>query len=363
MFVGGAGWGFIPCCSVILSPSSCTLRACVRLCMRAWSVPLASSFVLLTYFFAIPLFPRGSWPSPLVRACACLWVRRGGVSYHVSPCSCVRLLSPCGLVYVCVCVHGPSLWRPPSHSLHTCSPYHCFPVGVVIPYSVSVCMVCGWGGGRGFIPCLSLTLSPSSFTLRPCVRLGMCAWFDPLVPSFVFLTYLFAIPLFSFPLGPWPPHTFCACFFYVPRSAWSLWRNGDIWVWFVFVRMLYDVRGSSSFVLLAALSLSRPPSQHTWCPHLRMCSGGNVGCMGSLHTCLSYLCFPVVHGCGRVVVFCAFFVFGLVSLLLFCCLLFFFDAHKSPSSYGTHFARWFGAGNVEILHRRGSLVLGVLCVS
>ena len=57
---------------------------------------------------------------------------------------------------------------------------------------------------------------------------------------------------------------------------------------------------------------------------------------------LSYLCFSVVRGRGRVVVFRAFFVFGLVSLLLFCFPLFlFFDAHKSPSSYGTHFARWF----------------------
>ena len=27
MFVNGAGWGFIPCFSLILSPSSCTLRA------------------------------------------------------------------------------------------------------------------------------------------------------------------------------------------------------------------------------------------------------------------------------------------------------------------------------------------------
>ena len=35
-------------------------------------------------------------------------------------------------------------------------------------------------------------------------------------------------------------------------------------------------------------------------------------------------------------------------LLLLCFLLFFFffDAHKPPSSYGTHVARWFGARNV-----------------
>ena len=33
--------------------------------------------------------------------------------------------------------------------------------------------------------------------------------------------------------------------------------------------------------LRAALSLWHPPSQHTWFLHLRMCSGGYVGCMGS----------------------------------------------------------------------------------
>ena len=78
---------------------------------------------------------------------------------------------------------------------------------VAIPYSESVCMLCGWGGGWGVIPCFSLTLSPSSYTLRPCVRLCMRAWFVPLAPSFAFLTYLFAIPLF--PHAPWPSHTLC----------------------------------------------------------------------------------------------------------------------------------------------------------
>ena len=58
---------------------------------------------------------------------------------------------------------------------------------------------------------------------------------------------------------------------------------------------------------------------------------------------------------------CAFFVCGLVFLLLFCFLLFFFDAHKPPSSYGTHFARWFGARNVQLVRRRRRLFL-VFCV-
>ena len=57
MFEGGAGRGFIPCFSLILSPSSCTLRPCVRLCMGAWSVPLAPSFAFLTIFFSYHCFP------------------------------------------------------------------------------------------------------------------------------------------------------------------------------------------------------------------------------------------------------------------------------------------------------------------
>ena len=61
VFAGGAGWGFIPCFSLLLSPSSCTLRPCACLCMCAWSVPLAPSLELLTHLLAIPLFPRGLW--------------------------------------------------------------------------------------------------------------------------------------------------------------------------------------------------------------------------------------------------------------------------------------------------------------
>ena len=63
------------------------------------------------------------------------------------------------------------------------------------------------------------------------------------------------------------------------------------------------------------------------------------------HGAVTYLVviprFPVVRGC-------VFFVCGLVFLFLLRFLLsffffFFFDAHLSPSSYGTHFARWLGA--------------------
>ena len=251
MFVGGAGWGCIPCFSLFLSPSSCTLQPCVRLCMRAWPVPLAPSFAFLTYLCAIPLFPRGSWPSSIARACACLCVGRGGVHtmfLFVLVSVFLYLAALCTFVYVCVVRPFGALLRILNILVcHTIvSPWF-----VAIPHSKSVCVFVG-GEGWGFIPCFSLTLSPSSFILQLCVRLGMCAWCDPLAPSFVFLTYLFAIPLF--PHGPWPPHTFCASFFcHVPRGAWSLWRwdgmkNGDIWVWFMFVRMRYEVRGSSSFV-------------------------------------------------------------------------------------------------------------------
>ena len=110
----GRGWGCIPCLSFVLSPSSCILRPCVRLCFR----PLGAFpriFNILVRHTSIPLFPRGTWPFPIARACVCLRAGRCGVSYLVFPCSCLRLLAPCGLVYVCACVRGPSLWRPPSH--------------------------------------------------------------------------------------------------------------------------------------------------------------------------------------------------------------------------------------------------------
>ena len=66
VFAGGAVWAFIPCFSLLLSPSSRTLWSCLCVCVCAWSVPLAPSLALLTYLLAIPLFPRGWWAS-LVR--------------------------------------------------------------------------------------------------------------------------------------------------------------------------------------------------------------------------------------------------------------------------------------------------------
>ena len=110
----GRRWGCIPCLSFVLSPSSCILRLCVRLRFRPLG-PFPRIVNILVRHTSIPLFPRGTWPFPIARACVCLRAGRCGVSYLVFPCSCLRLLARCGLVYVCACVRGPSLWRPPSH--------------------------------------------------------------------------------------------------------------------------------------------------------------------------------------------------------------------------------------------------------
>ena len=81
--------------------------------------------------------------------------------------------------------------------------------------------------------------------------------------------------------APWPSHTLCFFFSVVLYFAvLGVYGGMGMWVWLVFIRMLYDVVVRCSFLRLV-LSLWRPPSQHTWFPHLRMCSGGNVGCMGS----------------------------------------------------------------------------------
>ena len=106
VFAGGAGWGSIPCTSLLLSPSSCTLRPCVCLCMCAWSVPSAPSFGFLTYLLAIPLFPRGSWSSPIARVCASC-VGGAGLGFHTMflldlVSVFFHLVGLCTLGYVCV---------------------------------------------------------------------------------------------------------------------------------------------------------------------------------------------------------------------------------------------------------------------
>ena len=181
-------------------------------------------------------------------------------------------------------------------------------------YSESICMFCGWGGGWGFIPCFSLTLSPSSCTFQAfgvswfdgrgsCLYACVCVrgTFGALLRIFNilgvpqstpmltlrgwcgvygFLTYLLAIPLF--PHAPWPSHTLC---FFFPSSCtsrclvsmeeWGCGCGSCLYACFMTCVVL------RCFFLRVVLSLCGPPSQHTWFPHLRMCSGGNVGCMGS----------------------------------------------------------------------------------
>ena len=103
----------------------------------------------------------------------------------------------------------------------------------------------------------------------------------PFGAFFAFLTYLFAIPLF--PHGPWPPHT-CCFFFSVVMYLAVLGAYGGTGIYgcdsCLCACFMTCVVVPRSF-LRAALSLWRPPSQHTGFPHLRVCSGGNVGCMGS----------------------------------------------------------------------------------
>ena len=51
---------------------------------------------------------------------------------------------------------------------------------------------------------------------------------------------------------------------------------GDIWLWFVFVGMPFDVRGGSSFFFACGV-VPWVPSFATylaWFSHLRMCNGG-----------------------------------------------------------------------------------------
>ena len=235
----GGGWVFIPCFSLTLSPPSCTLRAF-------------------------------------------------GVSWFLGCGSCL---------FACVCMHGPfgallrnfdilgfhvarvvrGVWALYILVRHTIvSPWF-----VAIFYSESVCMVCGWGGGWGFIPCFSLTLSSSSCTLRAfgvswfhgpgsclyacvCVRgpfgalprifnilgvhrstsmfplRGQCGVYG-------FLTYLLAVPLFLH--APWPLHTLCFFFSVVLYLAvLGVYGGMGIGSWFVFEHLLYDVRGGSLFV-------------------------------------------------------------------------------------------------------------------
>ena len=71
-----------------------------------------------------------------------------------------------------------------------------------------------------------------------------------------------------------------------------------------------------------------------------------------LNACMSPLCLLVVslHPCLML------FIRPSFPLVCTLCVV---DAHKPPSSYGTHVARWFGARIVHFLRLRGSLALVV----
>ena len=208
VFGGGARWGFIPCLSLLLSPSSCTLRSCVCVCVCSWSVPLAPSFALLTYLLAIPLFPRGSWASPIARACA----------------------------------------------------------------------RCVGGAGVGFHTMFLFDLVSVFFHFAALCSFGYVC----VVRSLGALLRIFNILVRLFIVSPWSvaaPYLLRFCFFsFFVVSLAVLGAYGGIWgiygcglcLWACLVTCVVVRR---SF-LRAALSLGRPPSQHTWFSHLRMCSGG-----------------------------------------------------------------------------------------
>ena len=259
VFAGGAGRGFIPCFSLLLSPSSCTLRSCVCVCMCAWSVPLAPSFAFLTYLLAIPLFLRGLWASRIARACA-----------------------------RCVGGAGPGFHTKFSFDLVS-----------VFLHSAALCTL-------GYV-CVVRSLGALLRIFHILVRLSI---FSPWSVA-----------------APYPLRFFSRR---VSRGARSLWSNiGDIWLWFVFVGMPYDVRGGLSLFFACGVVL------HNILGFLiYACVAGDMICR--MYGAVTYLfVIPLISRGPWSCFICLW--FGVSPLVLFSC--FFFDAHKSPSSYGTHFAR------------------------
>ena len=210
VFAGGAGWGFIPCFSVLLSPSSCTLRPCVRLCFRVRSVPLAPSLAFLTYLFAIPLFPRGSWASPIARARA-RCVGGAGMGFHT-----MFLFD-----LVSVFFHFAAL-RTFGHA----------------------CVVCSLGALLRIFNILVRLLIVSPLSVAAPYFLRFCCFF-----FLFFVVYLALVGAYG--------------------GIWGIYGCG-LCLW---ACLLTCVVVRRSF-LRAVLSLGRPPSQHTWFSHLCMCSGG-----------------------------------------------------------------------------------------
>ena len=209
VFEGGAGWGFIPCFSLLLSPSSCTLRSSLCVCVCAWSVPLAPSFAFLTYLLAIPLFPRGSWASPIARACA-------------------------------RCVGGAGLGFHTMFLFDLVSVFFHFAALCTFGYA---CVVRSLGALPRIFNILVRLFIVSPWSVAAPYLLRLCYFF------FSFVVYLAVLGAYG---GIWGIYGCGLC-------LWACLMTCGV------------VRRS---FLRAALSLGRPPSQHTWFSHLRMCSGG-----------------------------------------------------------------------------------------
>ena len=194
LFVGGAGMGLHTMTFFCLVSVFVHLAASVRLCFR----PLGAFpriFNILVRHTSIPLFPRGTWSFPIARACVCLRAGRCGV-----------------------------------HTLFFLVLVSVFSLLAVLFMCVRVCVVRPFGALPRIVNILARRTVVSSWLVN--VR-------------------LFAFSLV--PLCPWPPHTFCAFveffFFFAAVGAYGGINMGDIWLWFVFAGVPFDVRGGSSFFL------------------------------------------------------------------------------------------------------------------
>ena len=268
------------------------------------------------------------------------------------------LAALCMFVYVCVV-------RPFGALLRILNIFAAIPLFPRCSWSSPIaraCACCVGGAELGFHTMFLLYLVSVLFHLAALYTFGYVRVVQPLGA----LRRIFNIPVRLSIVFPWSvaaPYLLRFSFFFVVYLAVLGGYGGRMGIYgcgsCLCACFMTCVVVRCSF-LRAVLSLWRPPSQHTWFPHLRMCSGGNTWGRNIL------VCHTFVFPWSVVVGGCWCFVLSLVlvwCLSFFFVFLFFFDVHKSPSSYGTHFARWFGARNVQILRPRSTLVLGALCVS
>ena len=204
VFAGGAGWGFIPCFSLLLSPSSCTLRSCWCVCVcvvRPFGALLRILNILARHTIVSPWFLGIAYSEGGARC-----VGGAGVGFHTM--FLFDLLSVffhfaalCTFGYACVVRSLGALLRI---------------------FNILV---------RLFI------VSPSSVAA-------------PYLLQFFFSFFVVYLAV----LGAY-------------GGIWGIYGCG-LCLWACLMTCVV-VRHS---FLRAALSLGRPPSQHTWFSHLRMCS-------------------------------------------------------------------------------------------